>query len=152
MFPFDRLVQRVDLIASQMPEETFFAQIGDGAYEPRHMGYARLLSRSDFMTNLRSAKLVVAHAGMGSVLSALEVAKPIVVVPRRARLGEVNTDHQLATARWLQGRPGLHVCLEDEDLGRVVGMALQSTQPTTGLASTAPREFTDKIRQFIDAV
>jgi UDP-N-acetylglucosamine transferase subunit ALG13 len=151
MFPFDRLVQCVDRIAQRMPQETFFAQIGDGAYEPKHMEFARLLSRRDFMEKLRSAKLMVAHAGMGSVISALEIGTPIVMLPRRAGLAEVNTDHQLATAHWLQGRPNLHVCFEDEDLGRVIGEALQARQAEAAVDRTAPKEFTDKIRQFIDA-
>ena len=151
MFPFDRLVRCADRSAAELPRETFFAQIGNGAYEPTRMEYARWLSRRDFMDRLRSAKLIVAHAGMGSILSALEVGAPIVVLPRKASLGEVNTDHQLATARWLQGRPNLHVCFEDEELGRVIGRALETSRRSGALGSTAPREFTDKIRQFIDA-
>jgi len=151
MMPFDRLVRSADAAAAAMPKEPFFAQIGDGTYEPQHMGFARMLSRRDFMDKLRSAKLLVAHAGMGSVISALEVGTPIVMLPRRAALGEVNTDHQLATARWLEGRPNLHVCLEDEDLGAVIAKALKARGKGGAVDRTAPKAFTDKIRQFIDA-
>ncbi|MBS0333554.1 MAG: glucuronosyltransferase [Proteobacteria bacterium] len=151
MFPFDRLVRSVDAIAQRMPQETFFAQIGDGAYEPVHMEFARMLSRRDFMDKLRSANLLVAHAGMGSVISALEVGVPIVMLPRKASLGEVNTDHQLATARWLDGRPGLDVCFEDEDLGDVIARAVTADRKDRVMDRTAPQAFTDKIRQFIHA-
>jgi UDP-N-acetylglucosamine transferase subunit ALG13 len=151
MMPFDRLVRCADEVAATMPKEPFFAQIGDGEYEPQHMDFARMLNRRDFMEKLRTAKLLVAHAGMGSVISALEVGTPIVMLPRRAALGEVNTDHQLATARWLEGRTNLHVCFEDADLDQVIGKALKARGKGGSMDRTAPKAFTDKIRQFIDA-
>ena len=149
MFPFDRLVRRMDEIAQTLPGESIFAQIGEGTFEPSHMEFARMLSRRDFMDKLKAAKLLVAHAGMGSVISAMEVGVPIVLLPRQAKWGEVNTDHQIATARWLQGRPDMHVCFEDEDLGGVVRAALAAGRPTGVVNRTAPKPFTDKIRQFI---
>ncbi len=151
MFPFDRLVRRMDEVAAATPEETFFAQVGEGGFEPAHMAYARMLSRTDFMAKLRAAKLLVAHAGMGSIISAMEVGVPIVVLPRQARWGEVNTDHQVATARWLEGRPDMHVCFEDEDLPAVVAAALKARRPDAVVDRTAPKAFTDKIAQFIAA-
>jgi UDP-N-acetylglucosamine transferase subunit ALG13 len=151
MFPFDRLVRLMDEIAPQLAGETCFAQIGDGAYEPRNMGFARMLSRREFMDKLKAARLLVAHAGMGSVISAMEVGTPVVLLPRRAQWGEVNTDHQLATARWLAGRPGLHVCLEDADLRATIESALKARAGGTEMAKSAPPEFIGRLRDFIAA-
>ena len=58
---------------------------------------------------IAGARLVVAHAGVGSVVSAGEQGKPIVVLPRRAALGEHTSDHQVETIGWLRGKPGVHV-------------------------------------------
>lgn len=149
MFSFDRLIQAVDSIAEAAEPESFFAQIGEGTYLPRHMPYARMLSRRDFMDKLKAADLLVAHAGMGSVISAMEVGTPIVMLPRRAAMGEVNTDHQLATARWLEGRPGLHVCFEDDRLKATIDAAMAQRQAGGIMNRTAPPEFIDKLRQFI---
>jgi UDP-N-acetylglucosamine transferase subunit ALG13 len=44
---------------------------------------------------------IIAHAGMGTVLCALELGKPLLIVPRRASLGEHRNEHQMATARRL---------------------------------------------------
>jgi UDP-N-acetylglucosamine transferase subunit ALG13 len=57
--------------------------------------------------------IVVAHAGMGSVISALEFGKPIIVMPRRAQFHEAHDDHQVATARWFEEQ-GRTVVAEDE--------------------------------------
>jgi UDP-N-acetylglucosamine transferase subunit ALG13 len=149
MFPFDRLIRCVDEIAPTRAAESFFAQIGDGTYEPRNMAFARMLSRREFMDKLKESKLLLAHAGMGSIISALEVGTPVLVLPRRAALGEVNTDHQLATARWLEGRPGISVCFEDADLPAALDQALAGAAAGQTMDRTAPPEFIDRIRQFI---
>ncbi len=47
---------------------------------------------------MQAATAIVAHAGMGTILTALEMGKPLLVMPRRAALGEHRNDHQLATA------------------------------------------------------
>jgi UDP-N-acetylglucosamine transferase subunit ALG13 len=95
--------------------------------------------------------LLLAHAGMGSIISALEVGTPTLVLPRRAALGEVNTDHQLATARWLEGRPGIHVCFEEADLPAALDRALASAAAGDAVTRTAPPEFIARVRQFITA-
>ena len=50
---------------------------------------------------------------MGSILTALQYRKPIIIMPRRAALGEHRNDHQLATAKWLGNKSGIFVA-EDE--------------------------------------
>ena len=69
LLPFDRLIRLVDGLAPSLPERPFFAQIGKGAYEPRNMDYARHLAPSAFGDKVRQASLIVAHAGMGSVIT-----------------------------------------------------------------------------------
>ena len=49
-------------------------------------------------------------------LAAKALNKPIVVIPRRAKLSEHRNDHQLATAAALEGRAGLRVAWELDQL------------------------------------
>lgn len=147
LFPFDRMVRVMDEIAPTMPGETFFAQIGDGTYEPVNMPFARMLKRGEFLAKVSEARLIIAHAGMGSVISAMESATPIILLPRVLEWGEHTTDHQMATARWLEGRPGLHVCWDDKDLPAMIATALAAEGGS--MQKTAPEEFVEKIRSFI---
>jgi UDP-N-acetylglucosamine transferase subunit ALG13 len=113
------------------------------------MPYARLVTRREFTEKMLSADMIVAHAGMGSVISAMEMGKPVVLVPRVFEWGEHTTDHQMATARWLEGRPGIHVCMRDEDLGATIAHVLEQQQTGEAMPRAAPEPFIQKIRDFI---
>jgi UDP-N-acetylglucosamine transferase subunit ALG13 len=70
----------------------------------------------DLTQAMREADLVVAHAGVGTALAALEVGKCPLLVPRRLSLREHVDDHQIQVARELRDR-GLCVSVEADDLG-----------------------------------
>jgi UDP-N-acetylglucosamine transferase subunit ALG13 len=111
--PFDRLVQAVDEWAGRHPDEEVIAQVGPAKVWPRNMEHELFLPPARADALMKRANLIVAHAGMGSVLNALALQRPIIIVPRRAALGEHRNDHQVATARWLEGRPGVFVAWDE---------------------------------------
>ena len=99
-FGFDRLVKAVDeAIEQQFIQEKVYAQIGPGRYLPRQMEYAASLEKEDFNRVLNSCEAIISHAGMGNISLALEMKKPLLVMPRLKRFGEVVNDHQVATAQ-----------------------------------------------------
>ena len=87
------------------------------------MRWVRSLPRDDYARAVAEADLVVAHAGMGSVITAGEHGKPIVLLPRRAGRGEHTNDHQVDTARWLRTRPGIHVADAEDALAARIAEA-----------------------------
>jgi len=113
--PFDRLVRAVDEIAPRLSMPVF-AQIGQGEYQPQHCTFAADVPPSQFDDLLRQATLIVGHAGIGSILMAQKMRKPLLIMPRHAALGEHRNDHQLATARALETRPGVHVAFDENEL------------------------------------
>jgi len=114
--PFDRLVRAVDAWASIGSRERVLAQIGRGEYRPKHLEYVAFLDPPAFRETLAKAHAVVAHAGMGTIITALELRKPILVMPRRGDLGETRNDHQLATARRLHALGLVEVALNEAEL------------------------------------
>ena len=150
LFPFDRLIRIMDGLTPRWPDETFFAQTGDGTYHPTTMEFARSLPAPAFAEKLRASKLLVAHAGMGSVISALEARRPVVIMPRDMALNEHTTDHQTATARWLSGKRGIYVAMDEAALPEMIDQALASSGAEEQTSSSAPPEFLAKIRDFID--
>lgn len=96
--PFDRLIRAVDEWAKQSDCEVF-AQIGRTKYKPQHFMYKDFLTQEEYKANFIKADLIVAHAGMGTIISALELSKPLLVMPRLTVYGEVRSDHQVATAQ-----------------------------------------------------
>src|SRR4051794_31546743 len=79
--PFDRLVQCVDRWAQSHDRHDVFAQIGSGSQRPGYIRWAEFLNPSEFRQHVAQANVVVAHAGMGSIITALELGKPILVMP-----------------------------------------------------------------------
>lgn len=98
---FDRLIEWVDEWAIAEGRRDVVAQIGPSSYQPRQIRVVPFMSPPEFRRRLAEADAIIAHAGMGSIINALELAKPIVVVPRLSALGETRNDHQVATARRL---------------------------------------------------
>lgn len=117
--PFDRLVRAVDG-AAPLLAMPLFAQIGRGQYRPQAMDYCESQPAEEFTRLFARAETIVAHAGIGTVLTAQKLHKPIIIFPRRAALGEHRNDHQLATCAQLEGRPGIHVAWTEDDLVRLL--------------------------------
>ena len=78
---------------------------------------------------MQRAKVIVAHAGMGSIISALELGKPIVVMPRHGALRETRNDHQVATAKRFGAQGRVVVAQDEHDFAAKLDYAL--TLPET---------------------
>lgn len=118
--PFDRLVRALDSWAGARGYGAIFGQIaepGPAGYRPAHFPFTAHVAPADFQRHCRDATLIVAHAGMGSLITAMTYGKPILVMPRRGHLGEHRNDHQFATAERLGNRPGVSVALDESELG-----------------------------------
>lgn len=147
---FDRLVIAADRWLAGHPGVTAFAQIGPAAFRPANMAFGDFVPPDRADALFREAELIVSHAGMGSILTALKYRKPIVIMPRRAALGEHRNDHQLATAKWLGSRPGVKVAWEAGDLGPLLD-ARAGLQAGGGIADAASPELIARLRDFIDS-
>jgi len=80
-------------------DEEIIAQIGESSYEPRNFNSVASLDKDLFDKRLKEASSVISHAGIGTIAMALDNKKPLLVMPRLAKYGEVVNDHQAAIAR-----------------------------------------------------
>lgn len=98
-FPFDRLVKAVDDLCDRgLIHEQIVAQIGDSKYRPRHFEAVASLDKSAFDRNIQEASAIISHAGMGTIMVALDNSKPLLAMARRKEYGEHVNDHQVALA------------------------------------------------------
>lgn len=149
MFPFDRLIAAMDQWAAA-GGGTVLAQIGDGRFEPKHMEFVRRLDQAEFGRTVAAADLVVAHAGMGTVITAGRAGRPLVLMPRSSQRGEHTTDHQMATAGWLRGKPGIFVADDEAGLPAAVEAAMRAGMDTDRrVSAVAETAFTDRLRAAI---
>jgi len=146
---FDRLVKPIDESAFRQNRKDVFAQIGPTAWHPRHVEWANFVDAPECRRRIAEAQVIIAHAGMGTILTAQELGKPILVMPRRAELNEHRTDHQLATVKGLAGHAGIIPVMDENELLEKLDH-LDDLPTVDRISSHAPREFLDSIRRFIE--
>jgi UDP-N-acetylglucosamine transferase subunit ALG13 len=146
---FDRLISAVDDWTRRRERNDVVAQIGPSKLEPKHIKWTQRLPRDQFLKEVQTAKVLVAHAGLGTIIMALERCKPIVIFPRRAKLKEQRNDHQLATARAFVQYPGIAVAFDAEELWYHLDH-LQSMVPPEKIGPDASPELLSAVKDFID--
>lgn len=149
MAAFDRLLREMDEIAKDLTEPVF-AQIGPTDFTPCHMQSARYLPYVEAMRRIREAKLVVSHAGIGTTLLARCYGIRIVLLPRRARLGEHYNDHQMEIAEQLRGRPGVRVVVDQSQLRGAILALLAEPRPDTASFGKGLDGIETAIRAFLN--
>jgi UDP-N-acetylglucosamine--N-acetylmuramyl-(pentapeptide) pyrophosphoryl-undecaprenol N-acetylglucosamine transferase len=112
-YAFPRLVERLHAL---LPAEAdVLWQLGCTVVPHLPIEGPATLPAHELRRAIEQADLVVAHAGCGSALAAMDAGKMALLVPRRAAHGENVDDHQVELAGELHRR-GLAVVREVEDL------------------------------------
>jgi UDP-N-acetylglucosamine transferase subunit ALG13 len=115
--PFERLMLAVDELRL---DERVVVQTGLSSTIPRHAETVDFLPYDELVALVREARLVVTHAGVGSILTALlNGAKPV-VVPRLGRHGDAVDDHQLELAERLERMGLVELVRETSELAAAV--------------------------------
>jgi UDP-N-acetylglucosamine transferase subunit ALG13 len=146
--PFDRLVSAIDTWAGRVSRRDVVAQIGPSNLRPEFIDYRAFLSPSDFSSYFERAELVIAHAGMGSILGAMSRGKPILIMPRLARLKEHRNDHQVATAKRFMESGRVLVAMDAEELDAQLSR-LESIPPPARTGPHASSELMAVVRGFL---
>ncbi|KAJ4719508.1 UDP-N-acetylglucosamine transferase subunit ALG13-like [Melia azedarach] len=131
---FDALVKAVDTLEvkqelSRRGYTHLLIQMGRGTYEPtKSLGEDGLLAvdyftfSSSIADHLRSASLVISHAGSGSIFETLRLGKPLIVVVNE----DLMDNHQSELAEELAERKHLY-CGRPQTLHQVIArMDLES--------------------------
>jgi UDP-N-acetylglucosamine transferase subunit ALG13 len=139
---FDRLLAALDGIPAG---EELLVQHGPSTVRPAGATCVDYLPFDELVEAVRRARVVVTHAGVGSMLSALANGKRPVVVPRLARFGEAVDDHQVPLGRRL-GEQGLVMFVEDPaDLPGAISAEGTASEATVGM----DERLVDDLRSFL---
>jgi UDP-N-acetylglucosamine transferase subunit ALG13 len=112
-YSFRRLVERA--LAILPPETEVLWQVGCTDVSDLPIRGRRQLPAAELQQAIEEADVVIAHAGCGSSVAALEAGKKPILVPRRAAHGENVDDHQLLIASEL-ARRGLAIMRSADEL------------------------------------
>ncbi len=146
--PFDRMCQAVDQWASKRKRSDVFAQIGTTDWRPTTIAWTAMIEPPAFKKAMQECSVVVAHAGMGSILTALQYGKPILVMPRRGDLRETRNDHQIATAKRFKELGRVAVAFDEAELERELDR-LGELRATERISPWASDGLLDAVRSFV---
>ena len=145
--PFDRLIRIIDNLAPQLNEE-IIAQVYKCGFTPKNIKTVEFIAPDEFNSLFDKARLIISHAGMGTILSALQKNKPIIVFPRIAALSEHRNEHQLATARKFKEMGTVNVAMDEEELtALLLNGELKALQH---IGNSASPSLIQSIEDFID--
>jgi UDP-N-acetylglucosamine transferase subunit ALG13 len=151
---FDRLIKAVDDWCALAENAKVFGQIGgvgDLGYKPQNFEWKQFIESDEFTRRFEEAQIIVAHAGMGTIITALTMKKPIVIMPRKGSLKETRNDHQIATAEQFAKREGIYVAADETELGIVMNQLMANPPSVQSEAASkfANPDLLDTIREFI---
>ena len=146
--PFDRLVRTVAEWAAEEGRDDVFAQIGPARWKPSNIETVPFITPEDFRRRVSNCRVIIAHCGMGSILTALQMGKPIVVMPRREALDEHRTDHQFATARKFREMGTVTVAMDERELRVHLG-GLDDLRAPDAISPRASEQLIGTIRDFV---
>lgn len=112
LWPYPRAVAGVRRV---LPDAEVVWQTGVTEVEEDGRRLQQWLPATELHDAFRDSDVVLTHAGVGSVLSALRQGKVPVILPRRAAHREMVDDHQLEFAEMIAAR-GLAVSVDPDDL------------------------------------
>lgn len=141
--PFDRLLHAV----AQVPGgEEMVVQHGFSRIRPARATCFQLLPFETLVEYVRRSRVVVTHAGVGSVMVALANGKRPIVLPRLKRYGEAVDDHQVPFARRM-AEQGLVTVLEDATR---LAHVLEEPLPPDRVGSADDSRLADDLRRYLE--
>jgi UDP-N-acetylglucosamine transferase subunit ALG13 len=140
---FDRLLQALDGLGDR---EELLVQHGPSPVRPSGAQCVEFLPFDELTAEMRRARVVVTHAGVGSTIASLLNGKRPVVVPRLARHGEAVDDHQVPFGRRLHEAGLVHFVEDPADLADAVAGPVDSE----AVALRPNRRLVAELRSFIE--
>lgn len=89
------LVELDSLCEKGLINEEIIVQSGHTEIDSKHLTLRPFMAANDLMELYKKARIVISHAGSGSILKGVKLGKTVIAIPRLAKYAEVVDDHQL---------------------------------------------------------
>ena len=148
---FDRLIKKVDEIASAYPSR-YPNPEGLFSILPSQVPNILILFPSKTaMEYIRTSELVISHAGIGTIILCREHGIPLILLPRRKKYGEHGTDHQVEIVKAIEERRDdyIFVVYEEDQLEGKIAEVLTIKQKPVPRVNMGRASLINTIRAFI---
>ncbi len=100
---FDRIIKLIEN-SNVLKDEEIIIQVGHTKYNSsnKNIQITDFLDDDKFKEYIKNCKYIICHGGVGTIFTALESEKKILVVPRLKKYHEHKNDHQLEVSTELE--------------------------------------------------
>ena len=147
--PFDRLLSIIDKWAVNQDAYTIIAQTANSELSFKNMTCFDYFEPDVFNEYFYNADLIIGHAGMGTIIKALESEKKLVVFPRLVKYNEHRNDHQHHTAFGFEKLGLINVAYNENDLLRYLNNIIDIAVKQK-IDKNAEEKLLEKISNFIN--
>lgn len=145
--PFTRLLEALDAQKKAgVIQDELIVQAGCTKLDTDSMKIFDLLPIDEFDALINDADVIITHAGVGSILSALKKGKKVIACARLAQYGEHTNDHQLQIQEEF-ARQGYLISCEDFSKIHEIINKLDEFSPNPYISTT--ENVVNTIRDFI---
>jgi len=117
--PFPRIFDIVESVADILPEPVLI-QHGNTVYNNPRFECVDFIDMDTFSAMVEEAKVIIIHAGAGSVMHAIHAGKKPIVVPRLSENSEHIDNHQLEFASALAEEGKIYIASDATSLKNAV--------------------------------
>jgi UDP-N-acetylglucosamine transferase subunit ALG13 len=147
--PFDRLLSIIDKWAVNQDTYSVIAQTANSEINFKNMTCFDYLEPDVFNEYFNNADVIIGHAGMGTIINALENKKKLVVFPRLVKYNEHRNDHQHHTAFGFEKLGLINVAYNEKDLFRYLNNIIDIPVKRK-INQNAEKQLLEKISNFIN--
>ena len=147
--PFDRLLSIIDNWAVNQDTYSVIAQTANSEINFKNMTCFDYLEPDVFNEYFNNADVIIGHAGMGTIIKALENKKKLLVFPRLVKYNEHRNDHQHHTAFGFEKLGLINVAYNEKDLFRYLNNIIDIPVKRK-INQNAEKQLLEKITNFIN--
>ena len=141
--PFKRLL---DYLEHSNIDDEIVVQNGFTEYKSNKLKLFKYLDKDKFDEYLNKADFVICHAGVGTIVNCLKDGKKVLTVPRLAKYGEHQNDHQLQIANAYYQKGYILVMNDGDDFDKKIE-ELKRFEPKTFVSNN--EIFVNKLKKYI---
>jgi len=147
--PFDRLLSIIDKWAVSQNAYSIIAQTANSEINFKNMTCFSFMEPDIFNEYFNNADVIIGHAGIGTIIMALENKKKLVVFPRLVKYNEHRNDHQLHTASGFEKMGLINLAYNESDLLNYLNNIIDIPVKRK-INKNAEKKLLEKISNFIN--
>lgn len=115
-FAFDRLISQVNEWAGEKKSIRVIAQTANSEKSFDNIETVDFLTPKEYSSYIEQSKVIVGHAGMGTIITGFEQKKPLILMARKYEFGEHRNNHQQSTVDKFTNTKGIYIANDEKQL------------------------------------